>query len=198
MADNQNRSPMGRRRQEVFDPPPAKLSLKAFWDAVEQRLTKCSTDELRAILRAMAQATPPTQREAFLENRIAKRAVVSVQKRLRQDELLAEIDDLAQEIKEATEEGGGDWEDEYDRGGYYDDEDSLGPYEEFIEPLTSLFDRVQAVFEYGNFSLARNAYQKLFEEALQLEDDYGRGARPEDLTAVDVGSATRFMCPRQS
>jgi hypothetical protein len=176
-------------------PKSEKISLKAFWEAVEQKLAKYSTDELRAILCAMAQATPPTQRETFLDKLTpVKGAVVSVQKRLRQDEVLAEIDDLAQEIKEATEEGGGDWEDEYDRGGYYDDEDSLGPYEEFIEPLTALFDRVQVVFEYGNFSLARNAYQKLFEEALQLEDDYGRGVRPDDLTGVDVGeSRARYL-----
>lgn len=186
---------MGMRRQEEFDPHPAKMSLKAFWDALEQRLTKCSADELRAILRAMAQATPPTQRQAFLDTlKPAKGAVASVQKKLRQDELLAEIDDLAQEIKDATEEGEGDWKDDYGGSGYYDDEDSLGPYEEFIKPLTSLFDRAQAVFEYGNFSLARNAYQKLFKEALQLEDDYGRGVRSEDLTGVDVGeSQARYL-----
>jgi len=71
-------------------PKSEKISLKAFWEAVEQKLAKYSTDELRAILRAMAQATPPTQRETFLDKLTpVKGAVVSVQKRLRQDEVLA-------------------------------------------------------------------------------------------------------------
>lgn len=44
-----------------------KLSLKAFWDVVEQRLTTCSAEELRTIVRALAQATPPPERQAFLD-----------------------------------------------------------------------------------------------------------------------------------
>src|SRR5215467_7732596 len=44
-----------------------KLSCTAFWDAVEQRLTACSAEELRAIVRALARATPPAQRQAFLD-----------------------------------------------------------------------------------------------------------------------------------
>jgi hypothetical protein len=43
-----------------------KMSLKAFWEAVEQRLAACSADQLRAILRAMAQETLPSERRAFL------------------------------------------------------------------------------------------------------------------------------------
>ena len=43
------------------------LSVQAFWDAVEQRLAACSAEELRAIVRALAQATPATEWQAFLE-----------------------------------------------------------------------------------------------------------------------------------
>jgi hypothetical protein len=42
------------------------IPLKAFWATVEARLAACSADELRAILRAMANETPPTGRQAFL------------------------------------------------------------------------------------------------------------------------------------
>ncbi len=35
-----------------------KISLKTFWEVVEQKLAACSADELRAILRAMAQEAP--------------------------------------------------------------------------------------------------------------------------------------------
>jgi len=43
-----------------------KISLKVFWESVEQRLAACSTDELCAILRAMAQETSPSGRRVFL------------------------------------------------------------------------------------------------------------------------------------
>jgi hypothetical protein len=41
--------------------------LKTFWEAVEQRLAACSAEELRAILRAMAQETSSSERHVFLE-----------------------------------------------------------------------------------------------------------------------------------
>jgi hypothetical protein len=78
--------------------------------------------------------------------------------------------------------GGTVWEDEYD------EEDSLGPYAEFVEPVTGLFDRAEAAFEYGDAMLARAAYRKLF-EVLAVEDDYGCGVRAEHLPDVAVDEA---------
>ena len=46
--------------------PAEAISLKTFWDAVEGRLAACSADELRGILRAMAQGMPADGRQAFL------------------------------------------------------------------------------------------------------------------------------------
>lgn len=43
-----------------------KISLKVFWDAVEERLTTYTAEDLRAILRAFAQQVAPTERHAFL------------------------------------------------------------------------------------------------------------------------------------
>ena len=158
-----------------------KLSLKAFWDAVEQRLTACSTEELRAIVRALAQATPPPERQAFLNTLqpVAATAAV-VQHEPASEALLADIDTLVDELQEALE-GADDWDE-------YDDEDSLGPYEEFVEPLTVLFDRAAVACDAGNVALARTAYDNLF-EALSLEDDYGRGVQAENLQDVDMGEA---------
>ncbi|MFQ6057535.1 MAG: hypothetical protein ACE5MB_01475 [Anaerolineae bacterium] len=164
-----------------------KMSLKAFWEAVEQRLAACSADELRAILRAMAQETPPTARRAFLAKlKPMTEAVAAVQQALRQDDLLADIDDLLHELQAEMKEADY-WEERY---GWdeYDEEDSLGPYKEFVEPLTALFDRTEAVFDYGNFTLACAAYQKLF-KMFNLEDDYGRGVSAHDLVNVDIGEA---------
>lgn len=165
---------------------PEKIPVKAFWEAMEQRLAACSADELRAILRAMAQETPTTERAAFLAKlKPIEETILIAQRTVQQEDLLADIDDLIQELKTAMRNAD-DWEERYNEWGEYDDEDSLGPYEEFVEPLANLFDRVEAAFDYGNLALARTAYQKLF-EALNLEDDYGRGVHASDLTGVDLG-----------
>ena len=158
-----------------------KLSLQAFWNVVEQRLAACSAEELRAIVRALAQATPPTRRRAFLDT--LQPLVVSaalVQPQAAREALLVDIATLADEIQAAME--GADDLDEYD------DEDSLGPYAEFVAPLTALFDRAAVVFNAGNMMLARAAYHNLF-AALCREDDYGRGVRAEHLQGVDIGAA---------
>ena len=167
----------------------AAMSLKAFWEAVEQRLAAFSADELRAVLRAMAQETPPTERQEFLAKLqpMAKGADV-VQQVLQQEDLLADIADLKQEVEEEMEQAD-DWEEQHGwEGEEYDEEDSLGPYSDFVEPLADLFDRTNAVFDYGNFALARAAYPELF-AILELEDDYGRGLSAEDLKSVDIAEA---------
>jgi len=169
-------------------PKVEKMSLKSFWEAVEQRLAACSADELRAILRAMAQGTPPSERKAFLARlKPMAETAAAVQHALLQEELLADIADLTHDLKTEMERAEY-WEERYAWDEYYDEEDSLGPYEEFVEPLIDLFDRTDAVFDYGNLALARAAYQKLF-AVLELEDDYGRGISAEDLYSVDIGEA---------
>ncbi|MCL4301290.1 MAG: hypothetical protein KJ077_36650 [Anaerolineae bacterium] len=165
---------------------PEKIPVKAFWEAIEQRLAACSADELRATLRAMAQETLPTERAAFLAKlKPVEETIPIAQQTTQQEDLLADIDDLIQELKAAMRNAD-DWEERYNEWGEYDDEDSLGPYEEFVEPLANLFDRIEAAFDYGNLALARTAYQKLF-EVLNLEDDYGRGVHASDLMGVDLG-----------
>jgi hypothetical protein len=164
-----------------------KLSLKAFWEAVEQRLAACSAEELRAILRAMARETLPAARQSFLGTLQPEVAISAhVQEVVGQEDLLADIVELADELR-AKMQGAEAWEERY---GWdeEDEEDSLGPYAEFVEPLTALFDRTEAAFDYADVTLARAAYHQLF-EVLALEDDYGRGVRAEDLPDVEVGEA---------
>ncbi len=162
------------------------IPLKAFWDALEQRLAVCSADELRAILRAMAQETPPGERPAFLAKLEPVAAAITVQQEIEQEDLLADIEDLVSQI-EATQTDADDWEGETEWGGH-DDEDSLGPYAEFVEPLAGLFDRAAVAFDTGHLPLARDAYEAL-SEALTREDDYGRGIRAYDVTGVDLREA---------
>ncbi|MFZ5919192.1 MAG: hypothetical protein ACOYZ7_19855 [Chloroflexota bacterium] len=165
-----------------------KMSLKAFWEAVERRLNDCSADELRTILRAMAWKTSPRERQAFLEKlERSEQSTLVARQAIQQEDLLTDIDDLAAEL-EAAMANADAWEERYEWGEYCDEEDNLGPYEEFVAPLTGLFDQVEAAFDYGHLSLARTAYEKLF-EVLGTEDDYGRGVHTSDLTGIDADEA---------
>lgn len=161
------------------------MPLKAFLETVEQRLDACSADKLRAILRAMAGATSPPERRSFL----AELQLVEEigQTTLGEEDLPAEIDGILRELRACMEqEDDGDWIE-------WDDEDSLGPYEDFVAPLTALFDRAEAVFDYGNLAIARDTYHRLF-QVFGLEDEYGRGVQRYDLTDAEIdGAGVRYL-----
>jgi hypothetical protein len=157
------------------------LSLKAFWDAIEQRLAVCSAEELRAVVRALARATPAKARQAFLHTmQLMAETTPVVPPVPTPEELLVDIAALADELQAATEAAEG-WDE-------YHEEDSLGPYVEFVAPLTALFDRAAVAFAAGNMTLARTAYHNLL-ATLTYEDDYGRGVRAEHLPDVAVNEA---------
>ena len=167
-----------------------KLPLKTFWEAVERRLAECSADDLRAILRAMARQVGPSERSSFL-TRLGVGTVSVPTLRTPWEDLLADIDDLAQEIHDAMENAD-EWEEEH--GWEYEyEEDSLGPYEEFVEPLTALFEQTGLAFDSGEIALACQAYEKLF-DLIDLEDDYGRGINPSDLPQEEIQeAAARYL-----
>jgi hypothetical protein len=165
--------------------PSDKLPLKTFWEAVERRLMECSANDLRSILRAMAQEVRPSDRAAFLA-RLGVGPVAVPVPQTAWENLLSDIDDLALEIREAME-GADEWEEEYGWGYEYE-EDSLGPYEEFIEPLSTLFERTGMAFDSGEIALARQAYRRLF-DLTGLEDDYGRGVSLSNLPKEEVREA---------
>lgn len=167
-----------------------KLPLKTFWEAVERRLAECSADDLRAIMRAMAREVHPSERSSFL-TRLGVGAVSVPKPRTPWENLLADMDDLAQEIQDAMENAD-EWEEEH--GWEYEyEEDSLGPYEEFVEPLTALFEQTGLAFDGGEITLARQAYEKLL-DLIHLEDDYGRGIGPADLPPEEMQeAAARYL-----
>lgn len=195
------------RIEKISEKPSEKITLKSFWETVEQRLAACSAEELRDILRAMAKETPPAARQKFLAGLTppepASAAAVqqtdrqtdrqnvrrTVRRDVQQERLLSDIDNVAAEL-EAVVEGVESWRNEYWTGRYsYHDEDGPGPYRDFIEPLSRLFKRTEAVFDSGNLALARDAYRKLF-AALDLKDAYGDYVSANDLKGVDIGEAS--------
>src|SRR4051794_12224603 len=129
------------------------IPLKAFFEEVERRLSTCSADQLRSILRAMARDVPPGRRREFADQLRPEPGVVDeIRQALRQEDLLADIDDLAAEIRAAMDDADR-WEGRYGDG--WDDEDSLGQYEAFVGRLAGLFDRAEGVFDVGDMPLAR-------------------------------------------
>jgi len=159
-----------------------KIPLKNFLEAVEQRLSSCSSAELRAILRAMAQQTAPTDRQEFLQKLQPPNAFISSSQKPDQTTLLDEIADLEADLQEVMETVEPDeWE-----GEWYGEpeEENEDPYEEFLEPLSRLFDQAQAAFDYGNLKLARDAYQALFDLCAE-EDEYGGGIQTEYVAGLD-------------
>lgn len=165
------------------------MSLKAFWDAVEEQLAAYTADELRAIVRTFAREVAPTERQSFLARvRAAPREPVATLKRAVQAEtLLKDILTLASQIKQKMKNA--EYDDEYDDDDYDGARDqAASPYEDFIAPLTVLFDRTQALFDLGDFVRVRAAYQKLF-EIFDLEDDYGRSLNLRDLGLMDAHEA---------
>jgi len=168
-----------------------KISLKSFIETVEERLDSFTPQQLRCILMDMAMQLPSSERRDFLDKLTPPEVEEVEESRLvYQEDLLndigAFIEDLEGEM--VTSEYVPSWHDEY-----YDDEDSLGPYENYVHELEELFDQANAAFDYGNLELAKDAYRKLF-DVFKMEDDYGRGISVYDLNNVDMReAAARYL-----
>ena len=72
-----------------------KVSIQTFFEQIEKRLAPRSADELRSILQRMATTVAPANRRGFLDSlKPVKEAREEIQRTLRQDRLLADIEDL--------------------------------------------------------------------------------------------------------
>ncbi len=143
------------------------LSLETFTETYTRLIENSSADELRAILSNMAKEVHCDSKEAFIKKLSPKFSQVKLP--LSGSPFLDEIDSLKEKIF-AQGEKEPDWDG-------YEDEDCLGPFEKFLQPLLNLFDRANKFFDEGNYERAREAYENLF----LVEDAYGRGIHPEDI-----------------
>ncbi len=157
----------------------SKMSVKAFTEEYISILENKSAEELRAILKKMANGVEHDSRGDFI-----KKLSPMKEERLQIDPLVSGseiLDEIVSLVKDIEEQGfeEPDWEE-------YDDEDSLGEYEQFVEPVEDLFSRTNKLFDDGHNKIARTAYEGLF-SIFEIEDDYGRGIRSYDLetTALD-------------
>lgn len=170
------------------------MSVKTFYEALEEKLAGFSQEDLLSVVRNIARDVAAPERGNFLKKLTSTMAAEAhVERILDSDDLLTDIEDLISEIRHKQDHAE-EWEqDRWDYHDHYDDEDSLGPYEECVSRFDTLFDRTRGIFDCDNFALARKAYMKLF-EALGMEDDYGRGVHASDLQETDIGEeCSRYL-----
>jgi hypothetical protein len=165
-----------------------RMSLKAFFEALEGRLDTLSPADLRSVIGNMAKAVPPDSRHAFLEKlEPGGKPEQAIAEALGQDDLLSDIDDLAREVADRMQSAE-EWEEEYRYRDCWDDEDSAGPYEQFTDTLSALFDRAAGVFDSGNLELAVEAYRRLL-QVFGEEDDYGGAIDADAIGQSEVAEA---------
>lgn len=163
-----------------------------FWEALEQRLKECSAEELRNIILKLALEVPPFERQTFLDQ--LDTSNVSAHTPITPSEnLLEDIEDLVREMQEDIPPPD-PWE--VDLGWFHKplfDEDWLNPYLDFVEPLTTLFERATYAFDNGEIMLARQAYYRLFEIVEPEYEDY-RDISFFDLEDLDhQGIVARYL-----
>ena len=152
------------------------MTLKNFTEEYTKILQGYTADQLRAILVSMANDVKPKFRSEFINNLLIKKQK-NKQLIIPSEEILNEIESLIEVIESQSNE-------EPDWGEYNDDDDSLGEFSRFIPSLSYLFDKIETLFDYGQYDLARQAYQALF-TVFEIEDDYGRGICLYDIEDLD-------------
>jgi hypothetical protein len=168
-----------------------KISLKSFIETVEERLDSFTPQQLRSILMDMAMQVPSLERQAFLDKLITPEVevaeeVISVHQEDLLNDIVAFIEDLEDEMLRSEYEPSWHYE-------YYDDEDSLGPYEDYVSEIEEFFDKANAAFDYGNLELSKDVYKRLF-GIFEIQDDYGRGVSAYDLNNIDMKeAAARYL-----
>ncbi len=152
-----------------------KMPLKVFIEEYMKILQPLSADELKAILKGMADEVKPHARDEFIKK--LSPTYVPPPHRIPVDlDILDEIDSLKEDILAQGEEEP-DWE--------HDDEDSLGEYEQFVSPLRNLFGKTAQLFEQGYYETTEKAYQELF-SIFSIENAYGHGIRTYDVEDEDT------------
>ena len=113
-----------------------KISLKEYIEKYTKILNNFSADELRAILTAMAQEVKSNSRAEFLEKLVPSIKIkIQPMQEDNNSTILERIESIKKRIFEKANEEP-DWQ-------YYDEDDSLACYEEFIEPLENYLMRLK-------------------------------------------------------
>jgi hypothetical protein len=147
-----------------------KISFKEFMDQVEKNLKDYSPDALRSLLTEWAKDTPQAGRNEFLARLTPAPIVPTTPKP--DDTLLAEIDQMAEDVDHGAYVDGWGWDDEICEERDFGDESWMDEADEF-------FSRAHTALTEGHYILARDAYARLF-------DILDMGEEPGHLPGVDI------------
>jgi hypothetical protein len=132
-----------------------RLSLKKFITELSSRLDKLSYDELKAIILHHAQTLSPAERQPFLDifSGLQRRRE---QKPVRTDSdyLLKEIETFGKRVQDYEYTDGWGWDHELR------DERAWGD-ESWVYEVDGLFEQIDKLYEAGDYSLSRKAYEQL-------------------------------------
>jgi len=158
------------------------ISYKEFMDQVEKRLTTFSPDTLQMILLDWAKNTHPSKRNEFL----SKLTPASTDKEASEpdEELLDEINELAQRVDNGDYCEGWGWDDAIQEERDWGDESWADETDEF-------FIRAHDAVTAGHYILAKDAYARLF-DILDMGEEPGHlpgSPDPQELLDTDLSEA---------
>jgi hypothetical protein len=152
--------------------PKPLMAIRPYLDQLRQACDKYSRDDLVAAILELAASQPSAAREAFLVQfrTILQKDRISTHPAADEGaELLAEIDDLVQQVSQrmdAIDDGSiyeeqDDWDGEYEERSYDWDEDPAPLTDSQRDDAEMLFARVDGLFLDRQFDIAAKAYEKL-------------------------------------
>jgi hypothetical protein len=158
------------------------ISYKEFMDQVEKRLTTFSPDTLQMILLDWAKNTHPSKRDEFLSKLTP--ALTTKEESEPDKELLEEINELAQRVDNGDYCEGWGWDDAIQEERDWGDESWADETDEF-------FIRAHDAMTFGHYTLAKDAYARLF-DILDMGEEAGHlpgSPDPQDLLDTDLNEA---------
>lgn len=158
------------------------ISFKDFMDQVEMRLKAYSPGALREMLMEWAKNTHPAKRSEFLARLVPAPPAQEVPEP--DEELLEEINKLADQVESGAYSQGWGWDDAIHEERDWGDESWADEADEF-------FSRAHEAMAAGHYKLAKDAYARLF-DILDMGEEAGHlpGSNdPQDMLDTDIEEA---------
>lgn len=162
------------------------LSYREFWETLETKLEQATVEDLRRVLRGMAEGLKPNERKGFLEqlDHFLK-STTKPEPKPESPSLLHKIEALKQEIQEYLD--GLDEEDYFED--VYSDE-TANVFLPFYDAFEELLRETDRLHEDGQDALVVKAYRALF-SFVEITDDYDNSFPIHDLDSEE--SLLRYL-----
>jgi len=164
------------------------LTVKEFISALKARLEKYNHEEIKEIILAQGMAMSPRERIQFLDGFVLSNKKEGKRKeRKKEDEdadlLLSEINAFGKRVDKYEFTSGWGWDDEYGAERAWGDD-------RWVAEVDDLFDRIQELYEAGNYEIARKAFESLLEIYRGgMEEGKFSGYDQEEMIGTDIDEA---------